>query len=141
MSTPVKATGRAMSIPAGIAISGAVSMGATLLMSLLLASMLDSERMTWEQAGYWIMVMLFVSSFAGAKTGMIAIRHQRLAVSLMSGCLYWGLLLCFTALFFGGNYGAVPETAAVITAGSCCAAMLSLPKKRKGRGRRKKRQL
>ena len=141
MSTSARVTGRTMSVPGGVAVSGAVSMGLTLLISLLLAKMLDTEKMTWEQAGYWIMAMLFAASFAGAKAGIRAIRRQRLAVSLMSGGLYWGLLLCITALFFGGNYGAVPETAAVITAGSCCAAMVSLPQKGKGRGRRKKRQL
>jgi hypothetical protein len=47
----------------------------------------------------------------------------------MSGGLYWGLLLCITALFFGGNYDAVPETAAVIITGSGCAAMVSLPQR------------
>ena len=129
MTTSARATGRTMSVPGGIAVSGTVSMGLTLLISLLLAKMLDTEKITWEQAGYWIMAMLFGASFAGAKAAIMAIRQQRLAVSLMSGGLYWGLLLCITALFFGGNYGAVPETAAVITAGSCCAAMVSLPQR------------
>lgn len=124
-----------MSIPGGLALSGAVSMGITLLASILLAKFLGSQRISWEQAGYWIMAMLFVAALAGGKAGIAAIRRQRLAVSAMCGLLYWGLLLCLTALFFGGNFNAVPETALIIIAGSGCAAMVSLPHKKARRGK------
>ena len=121
--------------------SGAVSFGITILVSIFLAQLLDRQQLNWEQAGYWIMAMLFVAAFAGGKVGIAAIKRQRLAVSAMCGLLYWGLLLCMTALFFGGNYNAVLETALIIIAGSGCAAMVSLPRK-KGRGRKiRKRKL
>jgi hypothetical protein len=130
-----------MSVQRGVALSGAVSLVITMLMSVLLAKLLDCQRLNWEQAGYWIMAMLFAAAFAGGKVGIAAIRRQRLAVSAMCGLLYWGLLLCMTALFFGGNFNAVPETALIIIAGSGCAAMVSLPQK-KGRGRKiRKRKL
>lgn len=130
-----------MSVPGGLVLSGAISMGITLLISLLLAKLLDSQKLGWEQTGYWIMVMLFAAAFAGGKVGIAAIKRQRLAVSAMCGLLYWGLLLCMTALFFGGNFNAVPETALIIIAGSGCAAMVSLPQKQ-GRGRKiRKRKL
>lgn len=139
MITAGKNKGKTMSVPGGLALSGAISLGITLLLSLLLAKLLDSQKIIWEQAGYWIMGMLFVSAFAGAKAANGVIRRQRLVITLMSGALYWGLLLCLTALFFGGNFDAVPETALVIIAGSGCAAMVSLPqKKRRGPGKRKR---
>ena len=128
-------TGKTMSVPGGLALSGAISMVITLLISMLLANLLDRQQLSWEQAGYWIMAMLFAAAFAGGKAAIAAIRRQRLAVSAMSGLLYWGLLLCITALFFGGNFNAVLETALIIIAGSGCAAMVSLPQK-KSRGRR-----
>lgn len=133
-------TGRSMSVQGGLILSGSTSLGITLLLSALLAKLLDSQRLSWEQAGYWIMVMLFTAAFAGAKAAIAAIKRQRLAVSAMSGVLYWGLLLCITALFFGGNFDAVPETALIIIAGSGCAAMVSLPlKKRRAHPRRKRK--
>lgn len=132
-------TGKSMSVPGGLALSGSISLSITLLLSALLAKLLDSQRLSWEQAGYWIMAMLFVAAFTGAKSAIATIKRPRLAVSAMSGVLYWGLLLCITALFFGGNFNAVPETALIIIAGSGCAAMVSLPqKKRRGPGRRKR---
>lgn len=141
MQSSGKITGKSMSVPGGLVLSGAISMGITLLISLLLAKLLDSQKLGWEQTGYWIMVMLFAAAFAGGKVGIAAIKRQRLAVSAMCGLLYWGLLLCMTALFFGGNFNAVPETALIIIAGSGCAAMVSLPQK-KGRGRKiRKRKL
>ena len=140
MITAGRSSGKTMSVPGGLALSGAISMGITLLASLLLAKLLDSQTISWEQTGYWIMAMLFAAAFAGARAAIRAIRRQRLVVTLMSAALYWGTLLCLTALFFGGNFDAVPETALVIIAGSGCAAMVSLPqKKRRGAGRRKRK--
>jgi len=135
--TTINMQGKAMSVPAGMLVSGIISTGVTVMISMWIANMLDSERISWEQAGYWILAMLFLSSLLGAIGAIAAIKRQRLVVSLMSGALYWGCLLCITALFFGGNYEAVPETAGVITAGSACAAMISQPQKRKRRGKRK----
>ena len=136
-----KNTGRVTSVPAGLALSGAVSLGITLALTAILANLLNMEQLTWEQAGYWIMAMLFLAAFAGGKTAVCAIRRQRIAVSAMSGLLYWSALLAVTALFFGGNYEAVPQTALLIIAGSGCAAMVSLPQKSRRKGRGGKRKL
>ena len=141
MATAIRAKGKTMSVPGGLAISGIISMGITLTGSMLLAAMLDRETITWGQAGYWIMAMLFLASFCSAKVAAAAMKRKRLVVSAMSGGVYWGLLLCVTALFFGGNYEAVIETAAVTIAGSGCAAMVSLPQKSKTGRKRRKRKL
>ena len=124
MVTGWKSSGKASSVPAGLAMGAAVSMMMTLGMCAGIAFCLSSEKMTWQQAGYWIMGILFAASFAGGKCAFAAIKRRRFAVSAMSGALYWGLLLCLTALFFGGNYDAVPETAGLIGAGSVCSALI-----------------
>lgn len=131
-------TGKSLSFPGGMTVSGITSMSITILASVIIAQMLDSGQITWEQSGYWIMGMLLLSAFLGAKAAIVTIKRQKLAVSMMSGILYWGIMLCVTALFFGGNYDAVLETAALIIAGSGCAAMVSLPQKRSRRKRRRK---
>ena len=129
MATTIRHNGRTMSVPGGMAIAAIISMGITLLAATVMAAMLNAEKISWQQTGYWIIAVLFLSAYAGSKGAYAAIKRRRLAISLMSGGLYWGLLLCITALFFGGNYDAVPETAAVIVAGSGCAAMVSLPQR------------
>ncbi len=139
MITAGKQTGKTISVPKGLALSEIVSMGITLMLSFTLAKMLDAQNLSWEQAGYWIMIMLFTAAFSGAKVAAASIRRQKVFISVMSGILYWGSLLCVTALFFGGNYEAVPETGLIIMAGSGCAAMLSVPQWKKRGQRRIKR--
>ena len=118
-------SGKALSVPVGLALAAAVSMAVTVVFSGGIAYFLNTEKLDWAQAGYWIMGMLFTASFLGGKSAYAAIRRQRLIVSILSGLVYWALLLCITALFFGGNYEAVGETAGIILAGTGCASLLS----------------
>lgn len=138
MPARIKRTGKANSIPGGLAIAAFVSMILTFVLSAAIAFSINIEKITWIQAGYWIMVMLFLSSFVGGKCAFASVKRQRIAISIMSGVLYWGLLLCITALFFGGNFSAVWQTAGIIGAGSGTAALISVPygkKKSKKPGR------
>lgn len=130
MTATMKHTGKAKSIPGGMAIAAAVSMTVTLLLSGLIAYGLDTEKLTWEQAGYWIMGMLFFASFLGSKCAYAAIKHQRGLLTVMHGVVYWGMLLCLTALFFGGQFSAVWETGGVIGAGCGTSLLISAPKKK-----------
>jgi len=136
MTTTIKHNGKAKSIPGGMAIATAVSMITTFLLSGLIAYGLHTEKMTWEQAGYWIMGMLFSASFLGSKCAYAAIKHQRGLLAVMHGVIYWGMLLCLTALFFGGQFSAVWETGGIITAG-CGTSLLIASTKKKNYGRKR----
>lgn len=141
MTTRGNGMGRANSIPGGLTIAASVSMVITVTMSAVIAYFLNVEKMTWLQAGYWIMGMLFAASFAGGKCAYASIKRKRIAISMMAAALYWGLLLCITALFFGGEFDAVWETAGIIGAGAGTAALISVPnnrnkRKKTGRGYR-----
>lgn len=133
MRTKTKHTGKTSSIPIGMAIAAAVSMLTTLILSITIAYLLHTEKISWKQSGYWIMCMLFAASFIGGKCAYAAIKRQRLTVSIMAGVLYWGLLLCITALFFGGNFDAVWVTGAIIGAGCGTAALFQVPIEKKHR--------
>lgn len=137
MTNTVKHTGKAWSIPGGMMISALISIITTFIFSVIIATFLYSEKITWEQAGYWIMGVLFTASFLGGKCAYAAIKRQRMIVSLMSGLLYWGILLCITALFFGGQFEAVGETAAIIGAGAGTAALVfgRIPTKQRKKAR------
>ena len=138
MTSLMKRSGKTGSIAEGLLFSAIISTAITFLISVLLASLLNKEKITWEQAGYWIMCMLFAASFIGAKTAVLVVKRQAIVIALMSGILFWGLLLCITALFFGGNWSSVWETAAIITAGWGTAVLLGIKKRGKqGRSYRK----
>ena len=58
-------TGKSLSFPGGMTVSGITSLSITILASVIIAQMLDSGQITWEQSGYWIMGMLLLSAFLG----------------------------------------------------------------------------
>ena len=128
-------TRKASSFPAGMAIAAAVSIVITLLLSAGIAIALQKEWITWQQAGYWIMGMLFAASFIGGKCAFASLKRQRALVSVLSGILYWGILLSITALFFGGNFEAIGETGAIIAAGCSTSALLIKPGAKNNRGK------
>ena len=122
-----KITGRATSLPAGLAIGAVCSLAATLILTAILAKLVEAV----EKVGYGIMVLLIVSSFAGAMISFGRIKRQRMLVCIVSGVIYFAMLMSMTALFFGGQYSALGTTALLVLAGSGAAALLGL---RQGRG-------
>ena len=124
-------TGRAMSLPAGLAVGAGCSLAMTLGLTAVLAKLVEAETIPVEKIGYGIMVLLVTSSFAGAMVSFGRIKRQRLLVCGVSGVIYFAVLMSVTALFFGGQYSAVGVTALLVLAGSAAAALLGL---RQGRG-------
>ena len=61
-----KITGRATSLPAGLVIGAVCSLAATLILTAILAKLVEAEMLPVEKIGYGIMALLMVSSFAGA---------------------------------------------------------------------------
>ena len=134
MTTTRKHSGKASSIPKGLAMAGLISMVTTISSAATIAGFLEKEKITWVHAGYWIMGMLFLASFAGSKLAYAFIKRQKFLISIMSGMVYWGLLLCITAMFFRGDFSSIWETAGIIAAGSGTAALVSVPSAKKKGG-------
>ena len=131
-----KPTGRAMSLPAGLAVGALFSLGATLILAAVLAKLVESETIPVEKIGYGIMILTVLSAFTGAMVSFSRIKRQRLLVCGVSGAIYFAILMSITALFFGGQYSAVGITALLVLGGSAAAAFLGL-RQRGGRKRKK----
>jgi len=127
-------SGKAVSVPYGLGISLLMNILVTSIAILVLTALVGHKIIEWDYIGYYIMVMLLISSFLGAKAALLSIKTQPLLITGMAGILFWMYLLCITALFFGGNYSSVFETALLTIGGSITAALLRMPsKKRKSR--------
>ena len=131
-----KPTGRAMSIPGGLAVGILFSMAVTLVLTAVLAKLVEAETVPQGKIGHGVMVILVLSAFVGALSAFSRIKRQRLMVCGLSGVVYFGVLMSMTALFFGGQYSSVGVTALLILLGSAAAALLGL---KKGRGVKRKR--
>lgn len=123
MVTTKKATGMAMSMPVGLALGGTVSLIVTLIMSAIIAKLVDGEVIAENAIGYGALFTLLSAAMAGAFCSSRKIKRQRLLVCLLSGLIYYITLLSITAIFFGGQYKGMGVTALVI-AGGCGAVIL-----------------
>lgn len=130
-----KVTGTASSMPAGLALGGCVSLTVTILGSILAANLVLRELLPESSVGYCAMIILLVSSYLGATVSVGRIKHRKLYVCVLTGVIYYGLLLAITALFFGGQYQGMGVTALVVAAG-CAAAILIGMNGRKRRSNR-----
>lgn len=126
-------SGRASSLPAGLAWGAIVNIATTGSMAAILALLLEKERIDWNGAGYGILAMIMLSAFLGAVVAYRKVRHMQLMVCAMSGVVYLGILLSVTALFFGGQYEAIGVTSLLVAGGVFCAAM---PRQGNRRGKR-----
>ena len=128
MGNHSKVRGRAMTIPGGLAYSGLLSLGSTILLSSITAVSLEKGLLPYEKSGYAVMMILFLVTVMGGVISANRIKHQILAVCLASGFMYFLILLSITALFYGGQYCGVGESSIIIAAGTVFASFISLKK-------------
>ena len=119
----VKPTGRAMSMPGGLALGAAFSMGITLAGCLLLAKFVHYGSIKPDSIGYGILVLLLIASFLGAVLAQGKIKRRIWLVCMLSGILYFTILLSITALFFGGQYYGVGVTGLLVMCGAMTAGL------------------
>lgn len=140
MTVNQKVTGTAASIPAGLAMGTLVSLGITAALSALAAWLVRGGSVPEEGIGYCAMVILLLSSCAGALTAIRKTKRLRMQMGLAAGGIYWLCLLAATALFFGGQYEGIGVTALMVFCGSMLVILLAPGgQNRAGCRRRKKR--
>ena len=130
----VKASGRATSMPKGFLWGAITSITATMAMASILAWLIESNIIKHDYLGYGVMIILSTSAYFGAMVSHRKIKRQKLFVTFVSGGIYFIQLLILTALFFGGKYRAVYETALMIACGSFLYGILNFS----NAGKRKK---
>ena len=117
MTLNQKVTGTAVSMPVGLGIGALVSLGITGMLSALTAWLILGGRLPEDSVGYCAVVILLVSSAAGAATAIGRIKRRRFQMGMASGGVYFACLLAVTALFFGGQYEGMGVTALMILCG------------------------
>lgn len=125
-----KVTGTAVSIPKGLVISVCISIFITLAGAGLIAMMVNTEKLPESKIGYGIMIILPLASYIGSYSAWKKIKRRKILVCLTAGVIYWAALLSLTALFFGGQYKAIAETALLLLCGSFLAILTKQRDKR-----------
>ena len=131
MAANGKVTGRASSIPAGIATGALLSLAMTLLLSGILAYLVSRETIDLNAIGYCAMVTLIVSAGIGAWVSAKRIKKMPIQMAGICGLVFYMMLLSITALFFGGQYDAMGVTFLAVLAGSGGGGVLSASRPKK----------
>lgn len=121
-------------IASALAVSVLASMATTIILTGILAFMINSERITENAIGYGGMGILLAASFAGAIVAEKEANGNPLLASLFSGGIYFLVLIGITALFFEGSYKGVWVNALMILGGCGLAVILGKPSRRRGKG-------
>lgn len=123
MTVNRKPTGTASSVPVGLVYGVLTSTAVTLILTAVVAKLIDREILAWENTGYAVLLMLLISSWLGAIVTAARIKRQRLIMCLAAGGTYFGILMIITALFFGGKYSGVMATGLLVLCGSLLGAI------------------
>lgn len=119
-----KVTGKAISVPAGVAAGATVSLCISVGGALIVAWMVGAEMMGAEGVGYAAMVILLVSSLLGPWLAATLIKHQRLMICMVTGCVFLVVLVGVNVLFFGGQFQGLLPSVLLILGGSVASALI-----------------
>lgn len=139
MTVNGKPTGRASSVPAGLASGVFTAMLLTLTGTLITALMIDRGIIRWASSGYAVMAVLIISSWIGAAVAAGKVKRRRVMICGLTGGMYFVALIVMTGLFFGGRYSGVGESGLLILCGSTLGVLMKYPVKPE-RNRRKIRR-
>lgn len=131
-----KTTGRASSMPAGLAVGAIFAIIWTVTGAMIVALLVSGETLPETAIGYGALIILLTASFGAAQISFHKIKHRRALVCLLSGVIYLSMLIGMNALFFGGQYTGVGVTALAILGGVGTAILTGLRQGRGGRSRR-----
>lgn len=119
-------TGSTRTLPAGIGIGMLISLAITMILTAIVAGLINGEYLAESSIDIGVTVIQLLSSVVGAWAAYSLVKSRRLLVCLATGCGYYLLLLACTALFFGGQYQGIGISALVILAGDLVVGLLGL---------------
>ncbi len=133
-----KVTGTVSSIPSGLLKGTLVGVVITLLGAAAMSGLIIREVLQETSIGYCAMVVLVASSFASAMSAMKSVKQKLAVVSILSGAVYFAVLLGMNALLCKGTYEGTGVTALLVLAGTGTALLVGLKPSKGTRSRLRK---
>ena len=128
---------KSMGIPAGLALGLLASLIITLSGAGIGAWLIADEIIGEESAAVTAAITQLLSAAMGAVIARLCVGKLRLQVCMLSGSVYYLMLMGITALFFEGSYQGLLLTALMVLIGCSIAAFF--PGKKSQSSHRRKR--
>lgn len=119
-----KVTGRASSIPAGLAVGALISILVTVGICVIGGWMIGCEMMEQNKIGYCSITALLASSILGSMVASKKVQRKRLLITLVSGGIYYAVLVAITIIFFDGSFQGMGVTFITVLVGVLVSALL-----------------
>ena len=113
-----------------------ITMAMGVIMSMVLATMMNNEKITEAGMGYGVMLTLMLAAYCGGYTSCKMRKEKRLLTAMLTGMMDMTVLAVINVLFFGAGFYALWETILLIASGCVLSAMWT--SRQKGAGKRKK---
>lgn len=120
----MKLQGKTKSMGSGLLLGTLLSIAILFSELGVLAELIEKEIIAYSSMGYGILFSIVAAAFAGSALSVGLIRRRVLLVVGAHALLLWATLLCITALFFGGQYGAASVTGLLVMCGSMLPVFL-----------------
>lgn len=139
MTTQHKVTGRASSVPAGLAAGAMVSILVTAVICVISGWMIGSEMIEQNKIGYCSITALIASAILGSMVASKKVQRKRFLISMASGGIYYAILAAVTIIFFDGSFQGMGVTFLTIMIGVLASALFSNRGRSAGFSRRRKK--
>lgn len=110
-------------LPAAVGTGSVISVVITFILTMLIAALVNMERITEENVGYYVLAIMLVSSYTGGYIACRKMGSKRLMVSLLSGTVFLCILVGINILLYEGKFEAVGQTYLLIMCGSILSSM------------------
>ncbi len=121
-----------------IAMGAGISLLITLIGAVIGAILLSGETIGTEQVGLISTIITVISAGIGSLIASGRFGKMKMQVCLITGAVYYLLLLVLTILLFGGLFSGMGRGALAVFGGSAGVAFLSLMNKKKPKFKVKK---
>lgn len=126
MAVNRKITGKETSLLKSLLKGTAAGIILTLAGCALMSRLIVGEVLKDTSIGYCATGILVISSYAAAVVAMRAAKEKTAVISLISGLIYYGILLLVNAFCFRRGYEGLPVTALLILAGTGGALLIQI---------------
>lgn len=128
----LKKRGKFTGMPAGLGMGLLTGMVISFVTIMVISTLIAGEKLEQQQAIYGSFVALLLGSFGGAWIAARIAEEKQMLVSIISGGIYFLVLMCITALFFEGMYENIWSTALLILGSSAAAGFAGIRKNNRG---------
>ena len=125
MKKLTKQKGCAVTLPEGMLSAALAQVVLTIFLAAIMSLLLDKQKISMEQTGYFVMGSLFLTAFISAVISIRKVKHRSMLVCMLTAAMYLGILFSIAILMFDGKLEAIGETMLPVLAGSVLPGLLA----------------